>query len=223
MISAVGILERTSQEYVFAYLRRATEVEGFRPFLGFENLSDRFRSPSLFPLFRQRIMNHRRADYSRYMEILGLADDAPPLEVLGRSGGRRPGDGIFLFPMPVIEGDGSTRGVFFLHGLRHCAGALERLPSLRVGEALVLRDEPDNVVNPRALLVTEERGEVLGYVPDLLADHVHQVRASGHCRITVVQVNSPDAPPNLRLLVRLEGRVPEGYRPFSGPDWATVS
>jgi hypothetical protein len=40
--------------------------------------------------------------------------------------------------------------------------------------------------------------------------------------LRAAQVNGGDVPPNLRLRVRLDGSVPEGYLPFRGEGWATT-
>ena len=58
-------------------------------------------------------------------------------------------------------------------------------------------------------------------MPDLLLDHLAEMRTTAPVALTVEHVNGPEAPPRLWLLVRLEGRVPPGYQPMSGPDWET--
>src|SRR5437868_10256861 len=82
-IAPIGVLEKTGDDFSFAYLRRVMDIPGFRPLLGFGDLERRYRSPSLFPLFAQRLMDSRRPDYRRYLTVLGLSDGASPLVVLG--------------------------------------------------------------------------------------------------------------------------------------------
>jgi len=217
-IVPVGFLERTATGYRFGYLRRARTLPGFRPFLGLPDLSQRYESTVLFPLFRQRLMDRRRSDLSRYFAILGLSAQVDELDELGRSGGRRAGDTIFMVPEPQIMADGTTAADFFVHGIRHKQGAEEHILRLRLGEALHVKDEPDNPKDKRALLVTHDNTE-LGYIPDLLVDFVHAVRETGRLSLTVAQVNDVDTPPNLRLRVHLQGSVPSNYRPFLGPQW----
>ncbi|MBG0816016.1 hypothetical protein [Planomonospora sp. ID82291] len=221
-IAPIGVLEKTSDGFSFAYLRKVMDIPGFRPLLGFGDLERRYRSSALFPLFNQRLMDSRRPDYRRYLTVLGLSGGASPMTVLGRSGGRRAGDSIFLVPEPCVEEDGRTSAAFFVHGSRHRPGAESCISVLHEGELLDLRDDPSNPVNQRALLVTRE-GTELGWVPDLLLDYVHHVRDAGAMTIRVAQVNGSDVPPNLRLRVRLHGSVPCGYLPFRGEDWATTA
>ncbi|SET23768.1 hypothetical protein SAMN05421811_102471 [Nonomuraea wenchangensis] len=221
-IMPVGILESADGGFTFSYFRRVMDIGGFRPIFGFEDLERRYTSSTLFPMFSQRLMNPKRPDYDSYLTVLGLSKGAPPLRVLGRSGGRRAGDSIFLVPEPHVAADGSTSTDFFVHGVRYKSGAEERIAALVEDDELALRPEPANPVNPRALLVTRDGGE-LGYVPNLLLDYVHQVRDAGAMTLRVAQVNGSDTPLNLRMRVRLEGRVPSRYAPFRGEEWATFS
>lgn len=218
-IAPIGFLEKTDAGFAFAYLRRVMDMPGFRPLLGFADLERRYASSTLFPLFSQRLMNPRRTDYDRYLMVLGLPTGSPPLTVLGRSGGRRAGDPIFLVPEPYVDPDGRTSTYFFVHGLRHREGAESRAARLRPGDALDLRDDPANPANRHALLVTRE-GDALGWVPDLLLEYVRNTR---DMNLRVAQVNDADTPPNLRLRVRLDGSVPYGYLPFRGEEWATLA
>jgi hypothetical protein len=221
-ITPIGLLEKTKHGYAFAYLRRAETLPGFRPLLGLEDLNRRYESPTLFPLFRQRLMDRRRPDYRRYLQVLGLPYDVDPLGEIARSGGRRAGDSLFVLPEPIIDAQGRTSTEFFVHGVRHKAGAEACISTLRLGDRLELLDEPSNPVNQRALVVTHD-GDQLGYVPDLLVDYMHTVRATSDLVVKVAQVNGPDAPPNLRLRARVEGFVPTGYRPFHGDAWELAS
>jgi hypothetical protein len=221
-ISPIGVLEASHQGFSFSYFRRVLDMPGFRPLLGFADLERRYGSPALFPLFSQRLMDPRRPDYGRYLAVLGLGEGSSPMVVLGRSGGRRAGDSIFLVPEPHVSESGQTSATFFVHGLRHIAGNEERISRLQPGESLALRDDLINQFNPSALLVTHD-GVALGWVPDLLLDYVHHARDRGGLALRVVQVNGPDTPPNLRLLVELTGSLPPGYEPFRGKGWDTTA
>lgn len=222
LIAAVGVLEAgLDQGYRFRYLRRAAEVPGFQPFLGFADLRVVYESPHLFPFFSQRIMSERRPDFSLYLRQLHLDEDASPWEQMARSEGRRTGDTVQLFPVPVVRPDGSTTCRFLVHGIRHVCGG--RPPPLRPGDALTVLPEPSNPVNADAVLVCSASGERLGYVPDILLDHLQVVAKEGEFELLVEHVNGPDVPPHLRLLARLEGSTPPGYRPMTGPGWETFA
>src|SRR5688572_26595580 len=85
-IEPVGVLSRRvdGDEPIFEYryLRRAADLAGFRPFVGFPELAGRYRSADLFPFFENRVMPRSRDDYRGFMAQLGLPDQADPFEVL---------------------------------------------------------------------------------------------------------------------------------------------
>lgn len=222
LIAPVGLLEHGADVYRFRYLRRAAELPDFQPFLSFPVWDRTYTSPWLFPLFAQRIMSPRRPDFQQFLRQLDLDEDATPWEQLARSEGRSSGDTVQVFPIPSVRADGTTTCRFLVHGIRH----IERgeLPPLAVGERLVLKDEPDNRFNQRAVLVCTDGGRRLGYVPDLLLEYLDAVRGSGRpMSLTVEHVNGAEAPPHLRLLVRLDGATPIGLLPMNGEPWATFS
>ena len=76
-------------------------------------------------------------------------------------------------------------------------------------------------MNTQVLLVCTHQGEPLGYVPDLLLEHLRVLQGTAPIELTVEHINGPEAPVHLRLLVRLDGEAPAGYRPMSGSNWQT--
>jgi hypothetical protein len=218
LISPVGLLEHGAG-YRYRYLRRAPHVEGFLPFLGFPSWHQTYIADRLFPLFQQRIMSPRRPDFRQFLRQLDLSDNASPWEQLARSEGRRTGDTVQVFPIPCVEADGFSTCRFLVHGIRHVNGG--RLPLLSRGELLTLRDNKENPVNSDAVLVCSSSRQPLGYVPDLLLDHLRVLKETEPPHLVVEHVNGPDAPAHLRLLVRLDGLAPAGYEPMSGPQWET--
>lgn len=220
LIEPVGLLEHgLAVGYRFRYLRRASEVPSFQPFLGFPNLAETYTSARLFPLFAQRIMSPRRPDYGSFLHQLHLDANASPWEQLARSEGRRTGDTVQVFPIPLVMADGSTVCQFLVHGIRHVTGGV--LPPLRPAEVLTLRADPSNRVNPNAVLVCTAEGTPLGYVPGLLLEHLRAVQSAGPLRLSVEHTNGVEAPVHLRLLARMEGWTPPGYAPMAGPRWRT--
>lgn len=215
-ISAVGLLTHQAGTYTFRYLAGAADVPGFRPLLGFPQIDQTYTSARLFPFFAQRIMDPRRPDYLRYLQALDLPPDASRLDVLGRSGGQRKADRVQVVEEPETLEGGRTECTFLAQGVRHGVSPDDAaaFSSLRVGVELTLTPQPDNPVNRRALLITAHDGAALGWAPDLLLDYLHTVRRSGPHRLEVRRINGPEIPPHLRLVVRLSGSVPSGYRAF---------
>ena len=233
-ISPVGMLSFDGHSYQFHYLRHALQVSGFRPFLGFPDLYGQYESDTLFPLFAQRAMTPRRPDFTRWVERLGLLDDASPWEQITRSGGHRQGDTIQLFPVPTIA-DGRLECDFLVHGIRHIAdrptavaGApvtltreqLEQhLAELGPGDQLQLQDEPTNTVNPLAILTATGDNSPLGWVPDLLVEELHRIPNHQQARVTAIAVNGAEAGWHLRLLAHLSVPVPVGFEVFADDRW----
>ncbi|WP_333890676.1 hypothetical protein [Mycolicibacterium gadium] len=237
-ISPVGVLSYDGHAYGFYYIRNAADVAGFRPFLGFPDLDRWYTSPVLFPLFAQRAMGSRRPDFARWVTRLGLSEDASPWEQITRSGGRRQGDTIQLFPVPRISG-GRLECGFLVHGMRHITerpihvgqttitvtrDELERtLSALAPGDHLGLCDEPTNVNNPRAILTTTRAQVPLGWIPNLLVEEIHRIPDRRRATVTVRTVNGPDAGWHLRLLAKLSAEVPDTFEVFAGEMWEPLA
>ena len=216
----MGFLSMERGWFRFAYLRSVVDDPSIRPLPGLSDVRRVHEAPGLFPVFAERVMSPRRADYSYVMDALGLSHQAGPFEVLARSGGRRVGDTIELIPVPEPEEDGSLTVDYFVHGVRHMtAHAQKRISQLRFGDGLLLVAEPDNRVESRAVLVTDTERLRLGYVPSPLLDLVRALRAP---LTTVLRANGPEVGFHFRLLIRTSGTFPLGHRPFTGPEWATV-
>jgi hypothetical protein len=227
LISPAGMLDVETGRYRFRYFRRAMTTSDFRPFLGFREFERTYLSNELFPLFQQRVMNPRRPDYERYIKSLNLSPDATPWEQLARSGGKRTGDTIQHFPVPTVRADGSSRCCFLVHGVRHIEinynpSVQQRIQELRKGDFLQLVPEPGNIVNPKALLISADGNDLLGWIPDLLLDYVYTLRESGPVELRVEHTNGSNAPYHFRLIALVEGRAPAGYQPFAGPGWEFV-
>lgn len=219
--SAVAVA--ASGRYEFAYLRRARDIPGFRPLPGFSDLTRRYSSPRLFPLFGERVMDPSRPDRTTWLNALALDGSAGPMEILARSGGHRQGDTIEVLPEPQVDATGLTTCDFMAHGVRYIEGASERITALSTDQLLMLRDQPENKKNPKALLVASDGDEPLGWVPEPLLGYVHDVRGKGTAILTVLRANGPEVGNHLRLLVWLRGKVSAGYRAFVGRDWETLA
>lgn len=222
-MESVALLERSPSGYALRYLRRSRDVHEFRPLLGFADLGRAYHSSHLFPLFAGRVMSARRPDYADYLQALDLPPEAGPWEQLARSEGSQVTDALQVFPLPVLVGD-QWHCRFLVHGTRHVPAAEtskawnpdveQHLADLRPGDPLLLRDDPDNAINPAAVVTCDRAQHALGWVPNFLVDHVAALRCSGDLRARAATVNGPDTPGHLRLAVELMGSAPDDYRPF---------
>lgn len=226
LIRPVGVL--TQQEtsggrlYRFVYLKAAEQFSGFESLPGLPELRRVYESETLFPVFRNRLMPRSRPDYGDFVQRLALDTETDPFEVLIRSEGWRATDRIEVFAHPEREADGALTTLFFVRGVRHLDGASEAVSVVRVGDTLELADEPGNPVNPRAILVNSRTGQQVGWVPDCLLDMVHELRSRTDVQITAEHVNPDTSPPHMRLLCWLRAPWPEGYEPFSEPEYTPI-
>lgn len=210
--------------YSFAYLKLAEQLAHFEPLPGLPDVHRRYDSDQLFPVFANRVMPRRRPDYDLFTARLDLTGDADPFEVLARSGGRRATDRIEVFAAPQRTAEGASSVLFFARGVRHVPGAAGAVASLRPGDRLCLVDEVDNPHNPRALVLRVPDGQQVGWAPDYLVEHVHELRQlNGEDPTVVVEhVNDDTVAAHMRLLCRLSAPWPEGYEPFSDASFAPL-
>lgn len=224
-IHPVGLLiqraRNSGTSFTFGYLKLAEALERFNPLPGFPELHRRYDAERLFPVFANRVMPRERPDYGRYVEHLNLAVDADPFVVLGRSGGTRATDRIEVFPAPEPGPGASIRCSFFVRGIRHIDRAPDAVDALHVGDQLVLVDDHENEANPRALLLHGPARTPVGYVPDYLVDYTHDLRELNLAdpQVSVEHVNTREVAPHLRLLCQMSAPWPDGYEPFSGPEF----
>ncbi|QAY69673.1 HIRAN domain-containing protein [Xylanimonas protaetiae] len=192
----VGTLTFDGGTYTFSY-----DPTAKRPLPGLP-MGKTHQSQTLFPIFAERVIDPHRPERFETLEHLGLPREAGPFEVLAVSGGGRTGDTYELTPLPQ-RGDVSLP--FLVHGVRHLTpGERGAIDLLAPGDRLSLRFEPENPVDDRALLVTQDGGR-LGYVPTPLLEYVHEIIKREHDLI-VERVNPAEAGLHMRLLVRLVGR-----------------
>ncbi len=227
LIRPVGVLTRRSttdgESYRFVYLKAAEQFDGFKYLPGLPDLHSVYESGRLFPVFRNRLMPRRRPDYGDFLQRLALDVETDPFEVLIRSEGWRATDRIEVFAHPDRTSDGKLTTLFFVRGIRHRDGAAEAVSEVQTGDVLRLEDEPNNPVNPRAILVSTRTDRRVGWVPDCLLEMVHDLREMAAVEITAEHVNPDTSPPHMQLLCRLRAPWPNEYEPLSGPDYQPIA
>ena len=130
----------------------------------FPELEEDYRSPELFPVFRNRVMNRRRPDFTDYLRSLDLPPKADPIEILSANGGSRMTDTYEVFPKLVKRSDGSFTCRFFLHGWWHVnASAQKRIDQLTKGEELYVTLELTNPVSTMAVQIQTTDYHMVGW------------------------------------------------------------
>lgn len=198
----------------------AERVAGLKALDAFPDLHKIYKSPDLFPLFKNRIMAAGREDFKDYVQQLGLDPaKANPLDILALTGGERQTDNLEVFPMIKRDKNGDFACRFFLHGWRHVnEAAQERLMSLHEGEALRVAIELNNpVTNVAVQLQTSEDYHMIGWAPRyLVGDLFHAIcDAPNAIHARIVKINPTPAPAKQRVLIEIKGRLATDYQPMS--------
>lgn len=210
--------------YRFRYTqgaKRACANAGFETLPDFPRWDQDYRSPELFPLFKNRVISAKRRDFEDYLRMLDLTATAEPEEILEVAGGYRATDSFEVFPRILRRPDGFFSCRFFLHGWRHVNGpALDRIATLEAGEPLYVTLELTNPVSRLAVQIQTRDYYLIGWAPRYLVnDLVHAITGSpGDYSARVVRVNPVPAPSKQRLLVELQGRWPD-YEPMTTGDF----
>ncbi|WP_460579689.1 HIRAN domain-containing protein [Humibacter ginsengisoli] len=226
-MTPIALLSYDGSTYTFAYLPAASTIAGFRPLLGFRDLSEVYTSDELFPLFQERVLDPTRSDFARVVHGLKLDPaEATPWEQLVHSGGGSEGDTLQVTPLPHQDGDGWSCYVLAA-GLRYFQSKTVRteagetrtytedefervLEALSPGDVLTVRREIGNDYNPAALLLFTENDDVIGYLPDWLARFVEPMSPEGvpDLVVRVERITDKSAGWHLRLMVSVHGPDP---------------
>jgi hypothetical protein len=212
--------------YEFVYIQGAEQARGFQPFASFPELTHLYRSRELFPMFDNRLVSPKRADFPEYIEQLGLPPaTTSPLVILSRSSGRRVTDTLELFPLPEFESDYGYRTWFWAHGLRHVSPeGRQRMLQLRPDEPLHPQCDWENPVEPWAIELLTGEGLRVGFMPSYLLDDAHTLQHTCRfCEVFVDKLNPPPAPIQQRLLLRLESCWPDRFVPYSTARYQPLS
>jgi hypothetical protein len=233
----IGRLDVLGSAYEFSYVQGARDAKNhgsFEPLPMFPDLEDVYRSDELFPLFANRAPSSGRDDYFEVVEWLNLPSDArDPLAVLARSGGRKATDAFEVFPCPRPEDDGTYRVHFFVHGVSH-VGEQGRLiaESLQFEERLLIMWDAQNSYDPMAIALRVDRKDpadrtIIGYCPRYLTEDWWNVVTGCEfgetIQVQVEMLNPPPTPLAFRVLCRLEGCWPPGFKPCTSEQYKSLA
>ena len=212
--------------FEFAYIQGARLATGFQPFPSFPDLCQVYRAKELFPMFENRLVSPKRADFPEYIAQLALpGTTTSPITILSRSTGLRTTDTLELFPLPEFESDHGYRTWFWAHGIRYLPPeGLDRLLRLEPGEQVFPQCDVENPVDPSAIELLSDDDLRIGYMPSYLLDDAHALEENCHSgKVYVDRINPPPAPIQQRLLLRLEAFCPEGFVPYATPRYQPLS
>jgi len=223
----VGCIEYKNSTYFFNYTNGAKD-ENFIPFGRMDDLSKKYSSNELFPIFKNRLLSKSRPEYEDYLDWLDIQGEYNDFLELARSRGIRATDELQLFPIPEKNTDGNYEVLFFSHGMSHIApDYIKRLTSLQKNDSLLLLRDIQNEVDPFALALRTKHDpvELLGYCPAFFAKDFNkllELNGEKNVRVCVQKVNLA-APLQLKLLCKLVTKWHDDFIPFSEKDFQPFS
>lgn len=206
----VGKLTR-GDFFTFQYYGEAENAEeaGWKLLGAFPTYRE-YRSNTMFPVFSSRLPDKKRRDIQNILEKYGLME-YDEFELLRRSGARLPID-TYEFIDPISPDDKEVEREFYITGIRYhsaCQGSdCGALPGVKVGDILLLEEEPENAYDPMAIRVLTQEQEVLGYVPRYYNKAILARLHDGmgySCKITEVNANMRNCSECLKARLTMPG------------------
>lgn len=206
----VGKLTR-GDFFTFQYYGEAENAEeaGWKLLGAFPTYQE-YRSNTMFPVFSSRLPDKKRRDIQNILEKYGLME-YDEFELLRRSGARLPID-TYEFIDPISPDDKEVTREFYITGIRYhsaCQGSdCGALPGVKVGDILLLEEEPENAYDPMAIRVLTQEQEVLGYVPRYYNKAILARLHDGmgySCKITEVNANMRNCSECLKARLTMPG------------------
>lgn len=206
----VGKLTR-GDFFTFQYYGEAENAEeaGWKLLGAFPTYQE-YRSNTMFPVFSSRLPDKKRRDIQNILEKYGLME-YDEFELLRRSGARLPID-TYEFIDPISPDDKEVTREFYITGIRYhsaCQGSdCGALPGVKVGDMLLLEEEPENAYDPMAIRVLTQEKDVLGYVPRYYNKAILARLHDGmgySCKITEVNANMRNCSECLKARLTMPG------------------
>ena len=162
-----------SGEYELAYIRavRDAQTKGFVGLPGFEDVEQVYISAALPALFEHRAPARGRAvSLDSGSEPANDTLDAAPVTFFVPRADGKASERLEVFAPPLPAPGGEHWGIFTARGTAHVPDGPQVIEGLAAHERMLLKAEPHNAYNPRALLITRADHKPIGHVPDYLAN-----------------------------------------------------
>lgn len=206
----IGKLTFSDNYYQFVYIKgalAAKEQSNFQELISFPSLEKVYQSQELFPLFSNRLLPRSRPEYKDFIKWMSVSqDDADPIALLARSGGKKMTDTLEIFPYPEPDKEGIYHIHFFVHGISHLTeSSINRIEQLQPSEQLLLVKDIQNPKDRNAILLRTSENtpgdmHLLGYLPCYLAEDISKILEETSVYVSVERINPSPAPLQFRLL-----------------------
>jgi hypothetical protein len=229
----VAELTREDGTFYFNYIKGAKEAMslGFQPFLSFPELDLKYTSQELFPFFKNRMLQPSREEYVQSVKSLGLSpENADPLDILSRSGGKRATDALEIFaPAQIIVNSDSEKAVvkyfFLVHGLSHMRTCAQSLSGKEIapGDSLYIMHDMQNPVDNNAIVLRTEDYCNIGFIPNFLLHDIWQIAINAeNINFKVFQVNL-NQPLQQRILCEVSAKIKSDFCSCSDAIYTSIA
>jgi len=225
----VGKLWQKENKYYFGYtkgVKKAKESGNFNEFGVMQDIDKIYVSNELFPIFKNRILNRSRPEYSQYIKWLGFENkEVSPLDELSRTNGLRATDSLQIFEKPKPK-DGKFIIYFFSHGIRHLPKTYqERIEHLKENERLYIAKDVQNEFDKYALLLrTADPVEIVGYIPRFYTKDINkllELNGNKEVKVSIEKINL-NAPKQFQLLCKLETKWSKEFKSCNDEEFELI-
>lgn len=215
------LTELSDGTYEFKYTNGAKEKR-FVSFPRMTELNEIYKSNTLFPFFKNRLISKNRPEFKMMIEWSDIKDEEfNPIEFLGVSGGERKTDDFRIVTIPENK-NGYYKVKFFVSGVKYLSEkSKEKVNSLKCGDLLHYKFDVNNKMDSDAImLITTDDGDEVGYYPKYLNKDFHKIvdDYKKEMKIKVIKINSL-APEQYRLLCEVESEWVDEFKPFQSSEY----
>ena len=189
------------------YRRKLADAmdNGYQPHFAFPDTDKVYTSKTLFGPFARRLPDSRRPDYLSVLRDLGLTYENDQLSVLLATGGILATDS-YEFVAPIVIEDTDFALDFFVAGWRYYNGE-QVIDQLRIGDSIEFSLDPDNLQDPKAVIVTLENGKKLGFIPAFYSGWMFEIVTKKCSYQAKIRAIHPDAVPHRKVSIEICGEV----------------
>jgi len=218
----VARLGRTGAGYELVFTKGVSRMRAIPSDLLRMDVTKRYTSDQLFPIFKNRLPSRNRGDFNKMAEWLNLKGDEDEFTLLSKFGLIPGTDSLLVYPEPEHDCD-IYRIEFFVHGIRRMhPDGMTWCQGMKSGDRLLPVLDVQNPVDENAVAIRPTDLTVLiGYLPSFYAADVRELLSqpnfAAKARLNLIRLNE-DAPSQLGLLCRFECPVPPGFSALKSED-----
>jgi len=199
----VSVVSRKAGGICFRYLQ-GSELEkarecGFRGYPAFHGFSSEYRL-GVMESFMTRLPPRSREDFGKFLDYWHIDHDAniSDFSLLGYTGAVLPRDGFRFFPVfPRVD---SLEFVVEVAGYRYHGDMCD------IGGTVHFAHEPDNEVDPVAVVVLGSDGEKIGYIMHGMGNQFVGWLTDGDLKGEIVRINGTSGRPVILVRVEFESQ-----------------